>query len=79
VEAHLEYLRSTGQFRLKWERKVREQFHETLRNEIAEKILEEVLDAAELQALEGAIARKEIDPYTAVAKVLERLPGKERE
>ena len=71
---HLEYLERTGQFRLKWERKVREQFHSTLRDEIARRVLEDLRDAAELQALEGAIARKEMDPYTAVAKVLERLP-----
>jgi len=75
VGEHLDYLRETGQFRLKWERKVREQFHETLRDEIAGRVLRELLDAAELRALEGAIARKEMDPYTAVAKVLERLPG----
>jgi LAO/AO transport system kinase len=75
VGEHLEHLKETGQFRLKWERKVREQFHETLRDEIAERVLRDLLDAADLKALEGAIARKEMDPYTAVAKVLERLPG----
>ena len=76
VQAHLEHLNVTGKFQRKWERKVREQFQTTLRDEIAERVLRDLLDATELQAVEGAVARKEIDPYSAVTKVLERLPGK---
>jgi LAO/AO transport system kinase len=73
IEAHLEYLRSSGTLESMSEERAREEFMNILKTNITNYIIERAIDKGEFEELVRQIITRQLDPYSAAGKLTEKL------
>ncbi len=70
VQAHFEYLKSSGMLEQQLKIKCKEEFTDILKNNLTTYILNKAIAKGEFDELVEAIVKRQIDPYTASDKLL---------
>ncbi len=70
VERHWEYLQTGGRLEEFCRRQAQHEFEEALRSEAMQVLYQRILDSARQEELIARICQRELDPYSAAAKVL---------
>ena len=75
IIAHMEYLKSSGEYSNVLRTRVQDEFVEVLKQNLTTYILNKVLDQGKFDELVEQIVRRKIDPYKATDKMLEPIFG----
>ncbi|MEW6070671.1 MAG: methylmalonyl Co-A mutase-associated GTPase MeaB, partial [Candidatus Thermoplasmatota archaeon] len=73
IQCHLEYLKSSGKLEARLKERTRIEFMEIVKQNLTNYILEKVIAKHELEEFVEKILRRQIDPYSAAAKLVEKL------
>ncbi|MDI6708700.1 MAG: methylmalonyl Co-A mutase-associated GTPase MeaB [Candidatus Thermoplasmatota archaeon] len=73
IQKHLEYLKESNQLAAKLKEKTRIEFMEIVKQNLTNYILEKVIAKHEFEEFVERILKRQIDPYSAAAKLIEKL------
>ncbi|MDI6855751.1 MAG: methylmalonyl Co-A mutase-associated GTPase MeaB [Candidatus Thermoplasmatota archaeon] len=73
IQKHLEYLKESNQLAAKLKEKTRIEFMEIVKQNLTNYILEKVIAKHDFEEFVERILKRQIDPYSAAAKLIEKL------
>jgi LAO/AO transport system kinase len=76
IDAHIDYLKKSGQLSSYRKKQIRLEFEELLEQELSRYVLEEVVPQDELAEVQQKLEKRELDPYSAVQQILKTMQKK---